>query len=88
MTLRSRGEFPRRIDDPAPPALPTASPKPTSPPPLLAPASHCGIAEAFVISEGTVKTQVKRLLGKLGLRDRTQAVVFAYEVGFVTSYRC
>ena len=37
-----------------------------------------------MISEGTVKTHVKRLLGKLDLRDRTQAVVFAYEVGFVT----
>jgi DNA-binding NarL/FixJ family response regulator len=36
-----------------------------------------------VISEGTVKTHLKRLLGQLGLRDRTQAVVFAYEVGFV-----
>ena len=45
--------------------------------------SNAEIAEAFVISEGTVKTHVKRLLGKLDLRDRTQAAVFAYEVGFV-----
>ena len=47
--------------------------------------SNAEIAEAFVISEGTVKTHVKRLPGKPGLRDRIQAVVFAYEVGFVTA---
>ncbi len=46
--------------------------------------SNAEIAEAFVISEGTVKTHVKRLLAKLGLRDRTQAAVFAFESGFVS----
>ncbi len=45
--------------------------------------SNAEIAEAFVISEGTVKTHVKRVLAKLDLRDRTQATSYAYEVGFV-----
>jgi DNA-binding CsgD family transcriptional regulator len=45
--------------------------------------SNAEIAEAFVISEGTVKTHVKRVLSKLDLRDRAQATSFAYEIGFV-----
>lgn len=45
--------------------------------------SNAEIAETFVISEGTVKTHVKRVLSKLDVRDRTQATVYAYEVGFV-----
>lgn len=42
-------------------------------------ASNREIAEALVISEGTVKTHVSNILGRLGLRDRTQAAIFARE---------
>ena len=43
--------------------------------------SNGEIAQAFVIEESTVKTHVKRILRKLHVRDRVQAVIFAYESG-------
>jgi len=45
--------------------------------------SNSEIASRMILGEATVKTHVARLLAKLGVRDRMQAVILAYETGFI-----
>jgi DNA-binding NarL/FixJ family response regulator len=87
VTRRLIGEFARlRPHTAAPPTsrLTALTPRETQVLKLVAEGlSNPEIAARLVVTEETVKTHVSRVLGKLGLRDRTQAVVTAYESGLV-----
>jgi DNA-binding NarL/FixJ family response regulator len=83
ITRRLIAEFAARRDPAvAPPALAELTERERDVLKLIARGLSNGeIAAALVIEETTVKTHVKRILMKLGLRDRIQAVIFAYETG-------
>jgi DNA-binding NarL/FixJ family response regulator len=86
ITRRLISEFAQRspASRPAPPGLEELTPRETEVMVLIAEGlSNAEIAGRLVVTEETVKTHVSRILGKLGLRDRTQAVVTAYESGLV-----
>ncbi len=83
--LISRFTLAARTPDPTPPDLAELTPRERDVLRLVAGGlSNAEIAGRLVIEENTVKTHVSRILMKLGLRDRVQAVVLAYESGFVT----
>jgi DNA-binding NarL/FixJ family response regulator len=88
VTRRLISEFtrlrPRREDARPAAALATLTPRETQVLRLVAGGlSNTEVAARLVVTEETVKTHVSRILSKLGLRDRTQAVVTAYETGLV-----
>jgi DNA-binding NarL/FixJ family response regulator len=87
VTRRLIGEFARQRRGAAAPStagLAALTPRETQVLRLVAEGlSNPEIAARLVVTEETVKTHVSRVLGKLGLRDRTQAVVTAYESGLV-----
>ncbi|MPZ94865.1 MAG: response regulator [Propionibacteriales bacterium] len=86
VTRRLIGEFARQRPRVVPPSAPLAAltPRETEVLSLVAEGlSNPEIASRLMVGEETVKTHVSRVLAKLGLRDRTQAVVAAYESGLV-----
>ena len=87
VTRRLISEFTRlrpRPEAPVTGALATLTPRETQVLRLVAEGlSNPEIAARLVVTEETVKSHVSRMLAKLGLRDRTQAVVTAYELGLV-----
>ena len=87
ITRRLIAEFARQRGRPSgasAPALSALTPRETDVLRLIAQGlSNPEIAGRLVVGEETVKTHVSRILAKLGLRDRTQAVVAAYESGLV-----
>ena len=90
MTRRLIQEFARQPGAPAPPAAPLATLTQREQEVLSlvgAGLSNRELAARLYISEATVKTHIKRILMKLGLRDRIQAVVLAYETGLVRTRR-
>jgi DNA-binding NarL/FixJ family response regulator len=90
VTRRLIQEFARQPGSPAPPAAPlgTLTHREREVLALVgAGLSNGELAARLYISEATVKTHVKRILMKLGLRDRIQAVVLAYEAGLVRTRR-
>ena len=86
VTRRLIAEFAARPrpDRPRPTALHALTPRETDVLRLIARGrSNQEIAADLVVAEQTVKTHIGRILAKLNLRDRAQAVVFAYETGLV-----